>query len=936
MSLFQKISVILMVAFYPVANMHAQINVYNQNCNTITPQQYDNGSAFNAGCYELPENSGQVYQTSTQKEIVAEDHILLEDEVEFTASGDGQADLRIEAIPFDVVAFTNSLDNVKKLDKFELGLTLPDFYDQAVKNFINESGTPQINPFLSDQIEIVAEFSHVKYDTNIIDMYPDPPEEVVTTTEIVKKRHGYFTTDISRDISGFDDLYNDPLLNDTNVYVGQDYDSLGGGWTDSYSDYPFRVRFAPPHTGKWTCKIMVNILDGTTVYESPTFSFNVIDSNIPNYLRVGKNGRWLKREGKTYVPNGPNYPFVLRSGYPLKAKDGVNYSLMRDAIYYDKTAPIAAYEQYLRYMDTLAQNGVNYFRMMMNPWAQGIEYEKLGDYSDRMHIAKEMDLIVERARTNGMMIHWNLMTHFMFQDEPYGIKFWDWTQHNSDGSDLYCYRSDPQLQLNEEIDWFTNPKSKKYYKERLRYIVARWGYSPDIAAFEHFSEVDQIGGDGDGDNDTIDYITESYQDEIATWHAEMSAYLKDDLYVDQLISPSYTRDIDDPFSDSTVGTDNDYSFSLENIDMVNYNAYDYGYKGTDNRKYPKRFHFFSFPSGPLYDVMNLGANNYTTGRGEYKKPVFYSEAGTAKTWGCDSPEIEIKRDIYKAMFSGLAGFLHWEIQRKDFYFDFRPLDVFFENVDLEYEKYHSGFTQLDNDEWKAKQSYIDDAISNDLDVDLTYLRSEDKSSAIGVITNRTYNYQTMGGCNSQNGDDPLYYYAATDDDYVKQGGVHILLDEDMGSRVKLRNMQFGKYDITYYKYNLENEVISTSSDFGPIVKVEFPQLDLNNWMILFKAEKRNSKSKSNNSSIKSEENRSEETRPVFLVYPNPTSESFSYTSNSELFRIELYSVQGRSILSKDNLSREGNIDVSNLVKGIYMIKAYLKNGDIVTTKLIIE
>lgn len=67
-------------------------------------------------------------------------------------------------------------------------------------------------------------------------------------------------------------------------------------------------------------------------------------------------------------------------------------------------------------------------------------------------------------------------------------------------------------------DFFVNPKSRQRYKNRLRYIIARWGYSPAIAAWELFNEVDNIQfGDK---NKAIP------ADSIVAWHDEMSTYIK--------------------------------------------------------------------------------------------------------------------------------------------------------------------------------------------------------------------------------------------------------------------------------------------------------------------------------------------------------------------------------------------------------------------------
>src|SRR5690606_1745012 len=41
-------------------------------------------------------------------------------------------------------------------------------------------------------------------------------------------------------------------------------------------------------------------------------------------------------------------------------------------------------------------------------------------------------------------------------------------------------------------DFFVNADAKAKYKDRLRYFVARWGYSASIGAWEFFNEVDNV------------------------------------------------------------------------------------------------------------------------------------------------------------------------------------------------------------------------------------------------------------------------------------------------------------------------------------------------------------------------------------------------------------------------------------------------------------
>jgi hypothetical protein len=67
-------------------------------------------------------------------------------------------------------------------------------------------------------------------------------------------------------------------------------------------------------------------------------------------------------------------------------------------------------------------------------------------------------------------------------------------------------------------DFFVNPKSKERYKDRLRYFIARWGYSPAIGAWELFNEVDNV----QFANKNKPIIADS----IVQWHDEMSRYIK--------------------------------------------------------------------------------------------------------------------------------------------------------------------------------------------------------------------------------------------------------------------------------------------------------------------------------------------------------------------------------------------------------------------------
>ena len=60
-------------------------------------------------------------------------------------------------------------------------------------------------------------------------------------------------------------------------------------------------------------------------------------------------------------------------------------------------------------MTDLAYTGANYFRYIISPWQTEIEFEELGNYSDRLPNAWEFDQILEHANELDLKLHLNLV-----------------------------------------------------------------------------------------------------------------------------------------------------------------------------------------------------------------------------------------------------------------------------------------------------------------------------------------------------------------------------------------------------------------------------------------------------------------------------------------------------------------------------------------------
>jgi len=67
-----------------------------------------------------------------------------------------------------------------------------------------------------------------------------------------------------------------------------------------------------------------------------------------------------------------------------------------------------------------------------------------------------------------------------------------------------------------------------------------------------------------------------------------------------------------------------------------------------------------------------------------------------------------------------------------------------------------------------------------------------------------------------------------------------------------------------------------------------------------------------------------------LVFPNPTSQFITIKSDQMVEKVNLYSVDGKLILTT---TQTNHIDISKLSLGVIIVEVYLKNGDIAHTKV---
>jgi hypothetical protein len=221
---------------------------------------------------------------------------------------------------------------------------------------------------------------------------------------------------------------------------------------DGRGERTMRARFTPTTEGEWRAQAFVA---GAQTQTSPWVRFAVTKprSGAHGFVRVDKRNPY-------YLAFDDGTPF-----FPI----GLNLAWWRDD-------PIKDYE---RWLDALAANGGNAIRVWMGPQSFSIEWKDtpLGNYTARLNRADYLDKLFEMAEARGIYIQLCLLDYSQFSLNVYPL--WHDNPYNAaNGGPLARPR-----------DFATDPTARELFKQRLRYIAARWAYSPNLMAWEWWNEV---------------------------------------------------------------------------------------------------------------------------------------------------------------------------------------------------------------------------------------------------------------------------------------------------------------------------------------------------------------------------------------------------------------------------------------------------------------
>jgi hypothetical protein len=259
----------------------------------------------------------------------------------------------------------------------------------------------------------------------------------------------------------------------------------------------WRVRYTPRQPGPHRGRMVLTTPGGRSESAPVEFTAAAAAPGARGFLRAGDP--WCLRfdDGTPFRGLGENLGWESRS-----PDDSRHFKALHEEPRFN----------YGYLLGRLGSAGGNFFRTWMCPWNLPLEWPRVTEtrrYADHPgsrfnpDAIARMDALVEMAEASGTYVMLALDAHIAFMG-----RHWDLNPYNRKNGGPAA----------TPMDFFTDPTARARYRDRLRYLVARWGYSPHLAVWEFFNEIDHVVHDRKPDPIPDAVIT--------AWHAEMGAELR--------------------------------------------------------------------------------------------------------------------------------------------------------------------------------------------------------------------------------------------------------------------------------------------------------------------------------------------------------------------------------------------------------------------------
>jgi hypothetical protein len=265
---------------------------------------------------------------------------------------------------------------------------------------------------------------------------------------------------------------------------------------ESGSKSLWKARFTPREKGNYSYRFELKKASGKA-FSTPEKVFNAKASQAKGFLNLNNLWTFKYDNGTLFRGIGENICWESRD---------VDDSKYFKQLHEDKRFN---YNYMLR---KLAANGGNFFRTWMIYWNLPVDWKKVQNNSRYQNSdsyfnesgMKRMDDLVQLCDSLGMHMMLALESHVGLMGSGWEISNYNVVNGGS---------------AKTPTEFFALPAARAQYKNKLRLMVARYGYSPAIGAWEFFNEVDNaMYNGGSGNQIPADVVTD--------WHNEMSTFLK--------------------------------------------------------------------------------------------------------------------------------------------------------------------------------------------------------------------------------------------------------------------------------------------------------------------------------------------------------------------------------------------------------------------------
>lgn len=281
----------------------------------------------------------------------------------------------------------------------------------------------------------------------------------------------------------------------------------------------WRLRFTPPEAGAYGLSLTVAI--GGRPAEAPVVTHFTVAPAPPNsadgWVRIAADHRDFTAGGSVLRLVGANVCWAEQEG----------------TFDYD------------RWFGSMHAAGENFARLWMSPWWAGIEHGvgTLNHYD--LKSAWELDHIFRLADRDDIYLMLCFDHHGMFQEDNRNWggsnNFWKVNPYNAANGGP-CATPDA---------FFTSPAARMIYEKRLRYLVARYGYSPHLLAWQFMNEIDNVFGPG-----------RLQEGDVVAWHRAVGRWMHAHDPYQHLVTTSLTG-----------GSDRPAIWDLPELDFTSYHSY---------------------------------------------------------------------------------------------------------------------------------------------------------------------------------------------------------------------------------------------------------------------------------------------------------------------------------------------------------------------------